>query len=155
MALLQVTGSGSDELSHEHKYVTVSCIRWDYDDLQKLICYLSQYSPFRFMNKDSAAPVVMVLAVMRPRILASRYLGSGIISHTVHLKCLKQTVRNLSVLSPNSICAVSGTVAIDPNNLCHRLVLVGERTDAIRDSFTYKLTPYTTALFNGIFTCKL
>ncbi len=38
-------------------------------------------------------------------------------------------------------------VNIDPCNLFHRLILIGERTDTVKDCFAYELTPYPMSLF--------
>jgi hypothetical protein len=57
-------------------------------------------------------------------------------------------IKNLSDLNNKS----SGKKAhwnIDASNLLHRLIIIGERTDSVRDYFSYELTPYPMSLFKS------
>ena len=152
-ALSQVTGT--ERSTPEHVEVGRSRMSRDVKDRRKVQEYLNVYSPFRFVDTDrlitlSSGVVAGVgdkgncdcadaIGLEMQKKWDEKNYGDVSFKKGEQVKTISQMINTCSVDKEK--------VSIDPNMLFHRLVLVGERQNNLRECFSYELTPYPMSLF--------
>jgi hypothetical protein len=159
-ALSHVTGT--DHSEREHEEVGVSRMKRDYDDWMHVRSYLSLHSPFRFADTDRLVNLASGMCSQSGDGIncdTAEKVGLKILSEwddklygTVKV-CKADKVKTMAELS-SCVSVGSEKISLDPTSLFMRLVLVGERSENVRECFAYELTQYPMALFNGNFMRK-
>ena len=152
-ALSNVTKA--ERSTEEHVEVGLSRMRRDFADFFKIKHYLQLYSPFRFLHNSSLIHLSSgVVAHAEDMVDCERAEEIGIGIQKKWDDCCygdivcKRSEQVKTMSDFTSSCSVEKEkVSIDPNSLFHRLILVGERADNVKECFEYELTPYPLSLF--------
>ena len=152
-ALLTVTVA--ERASPLHVVVVMSQMRCDRKDSPVVKKYLLRYSPFRFSDKNK------LVSLSSGVIVSAKCMTTGDVADEIGFEAQKKwdnksfvdvsslktdQVKTMSQMT--SVCSVdSEKVSVDPSMLFHRLILVAERDNSVRECFQYELTPYPVSLF--------
>jgi hypothetical protein len=139
----------------EHVEVGSSRMRRDAQDMHKVKQVLVGSSPFRYADDRRLISLSSGLAAepeddincdvaedVGYRLLQE---WDGQLYKNITLK-RSQGIKNLAYLN-NRGAGKTVPSNIDAANLFHRLIIIGERTESVRDGFSYELTPYPMSLF--------
>jgi hypothetical protein len=139
----------------EHVEVGSSRMRRDAQDMHKVKQVLVGSSPFRYADDRRLISLSSGLAAepeddincdvaedVGYRLLQE---WDGQLYKNITLK-RSQGIKNLAYLN-NRGAGKTVPSNIDAANLFHRLIIIGERTESVRDCFSYELTPYPMSLF--------
>lgn len=128
----------------DHVEVSASRIRRDVSDLHKVITYLCQNSPFRFSDEDKLISLSSgVVADETVNCDNADEIGFEIQSRWDNKKFgemkLSKSDQVRTFATVVHTCSVGNeTIAMDPNSLFHRLIVMAERCGDIRGCFAYE-----------------
>jgi len=153
MALSTLTGVGHSK--SQHAEVGASRRRRDFVDMSKVKAFLQEYSPFRFTGNMQLVSICSnVVAGPQDAVNCDEAEEVGRHIHDTWDKCSYSAVvlrkasqvKTLAYLK-SSNSTTGNKIAIEPSILFHRLILVGERKDEIKQCFDYELTTNPMSLF--------
>jgi hypothetical protein len=160
MALSSLTGVGQS--TSQHVEVGASRRRRDFVDLSKVKVFLQEYSPFRFTSNTQLVSICSGFVAGPQEAVncdEAEEVGCHIhdtwdkLSYSAIVLRKASHVKTMAHVKSSSN-TTSNKIAIEPSMLFHRLILVGERKNEIKQCFDYELTTFPMSLFKDGLTRK-
>lgn len=138
--------------SEQHKDLSLARKKRDADDVQKLVTFIEDKSPFR-SDQDMINIVNGTVATDNVNVEKSEQIGGKILEEMVGKQVLKYTFRKqahaVTMDSKSKITIDGEDVSIDPLLLFQRLVMVSTQKESLRQAFCHELCSYPPALFES------